>query len=255
MRRHRLSFSRILPCLYWARPDVEYREEPAGRPARVGTLVHRLAEAYVKGCTVEHKDVDLHELAEAQSIFSGPLKGWLDTWKASPGEHFVEERLRYDAERHAVFPAPRRDDAAYTPPGPMQLTGELDFVTVLDGCADVIDLKTGQKRYTNESQLSGYAVVAERRWGVKRVRTAFLYAKKTKIALDPSTELDADRLEAEAGVLRRTLRVLPTAEPVKGEHCYRCPMGKGRFGVCPAWPNNEYVAPEPPADTQDVWAF
>lgn len=252
MRAHRLSFSRLLSCLYWARGDVECPDDPPGRPARIGTLVHRMSEERVTGVPFDRSKADLHELAEALSIFSGPLTGWIDAWKASPGEHHVEARLRYDADSHTVKPAPRRTEPNYAPPGPMQITGELDFVTILDGCADVIDLKTGQKRYTNESQLRGYAVLAERKWGVSRARIAFLYAKKTKITLEPWVEMDADRLEAEAGTLRRTLRTLPTAQPVVGDHCWRCPLGKAR---CPAHVSTNWDDREPELLTDDVRLF
>lgn len=232
MIAHRLSLSRLLPCLYWARGDVDCPDDPPGRPARIGTLVHRMAEERVTGVQFDRSKADLHELAEAMTIFAGPLTGWIDAWKASPGRHLAEVRLRYDAEDHRVFECPRRGEPGYVSPGPMQLTGEMDFVTILDDVADVIDLKTGQKRHTDPAQLRSYAVLAERKWNVKKVRVAFLYARKTKVDLEPWTEFDVDTLEAHAGKLLSTLRAVPTAEPIPGDHCYRCPLGKAK---CPAF--------------------
>lgn len=251
-RAHRLSFSRLLPCLWWARGDVECPDDPPGEKARIGTCVHSLAEEHLTGVPFDRSKVALKELAEALSIFNGPLKAWLDAWKISPGEHAVEARLRYDSDDDIVFPVPRRNDPSYEPPGAMQLTGELDLVTVLSDAIEVIDLKTGQKRNSNESQLTGYSVVAARRWNRPVVRSAFLYARKTKVELTPWIEMNTDALDAEAGKLRRALRTLPQATRVKGDHCWRCPMGPRRGGApskCPEW-QDEY-SPPPVSDPHE----
>lgn len=252
MRAHRLSLSRLLPCLWWARPDVECPDDPPGKPARVGTLVHKMAEGHTGiGRTFSQDGVDLHELAEALSIFNGPLKAWVEAWSRSPGDHFVEARIRYDAEEDAVFDAPRRDEPNYQPPGATQVTGELDFVTVLDDAIESVDLKTGRKENSLESQLSAYAILAQRRWNRPVVRSAFLYARKTKVELTPWIEMDTDAVDAEAGKLRRSLRTLPQAERVRGDHCYRCPMGPrrgaGSSSPCPEW-MNDYREPSPPPE-------
>lgn len=254
---HRLSFSRRLPCLWWARPDVDCPDDPPGEKAQIGNCTHALTDEYLTGKTFDRTKYTPHVLAEALSIFNGPLKAWLDTWREQPGQKVVEGRLRYDAEEGRAFPTPRRDEPGYTRPDAMQMTGEIDLVTIYpnEDRAEVIDLKTGQKRYTNESQIRGYSVVVRSRYGVKNVRAAFLYAKKTKLSLDPWTEMDEDALDAEAGKIRRELRTLPQAEPVRGDHCYRCPLGKNRFGRCPEWPENEYREPDPPVYADDVRLF
>jgi hypothetical protein len=251
VRAHRLSFSRLLPCLWWARGDVECPDDPPGEKARIGTIVHRLSEEYSGlGRPFDRSKVDLHELTKALVIFNGPLKGWIDAWKASPGEHFVEARIRYDADADTVFEAPRRDDPNYAPPGAMEMTGELDFTTVLPDAVETVDLKTGKKENSLETQLRGYSVLAARKWGRPLVRSAFLYARQTKIELTPWIEMDADAIDAEAGGIRRQLRTLPEARRVKGEHCYRCPMGPrrgaGRPSPCPSWAPDEYVPLESP---------
>jgi hypothetical protein len=256
VRAHRLSFSRLLPCLWWARGDVDCPDDPPGPKARIGTLVHRMSEAHSGlGRAFTQDGADLHELAEALNIFNGPLKGWVEAWVASPGEHFVEARVRYDADAGDVFDAPRRDDPAYQPPGAMQMTGEMDFTTVLHDAIETIDLKTGQERNSNESQLRGYSVLAARKWNRPLVRSAFLYARKTKVKLTPWIEMDADSLDAEAGKIRRSLRTLPEATRTKGEHCYRCPMGPrrgaGRPSPCPEWQRDEYRPHDPPAGLYD----
>jgi hypothetical protein len=251
MRSHRLSLSKLLPCLWWARADVDCPDDPPGEKARIGTLTHRMSEGHTGlGRSFSQEGVNLRELAEAMSIFNGPLKGWLEAWVVSPGEHFVEARLRYDADDDRVFEAPRREDPNYTRPGPMQVTGELDFVTVTDDAIELIDLKTGQKANSLESQLRGYSILAQRKWLRPVVRSAFLYARKTKVELTPWIESDVDEIDAEAGKLRRALRTLPQAERVRGGHCFKCPMGpkrgrNARPAPCPEW-KNEYVPPEYP---------
>lgn len=256
MRSHRLSLSRLLPCLYWARADVDCHDDPPGPKARIGTLTHGLsAEHSGLWQPFDRSKANPHELAEALSIFNGPLKGWIDAWVASPGEHFVEARIRYDADEDRVFHVPRRDEPGYSPPGAMQVTGELDFVTVTDDAIEVIDLKTGQKANSLESQLRGYSILAQRKWRRPVVRSAFLYARKTKVEPTPWLSMDVDAIDAEAGKLRRSLRTLPTSEPTKGEHCYRCPMGPrrgaGRPSPCPEWQRDEYVPADPPAGLYD----
>lgn len=241
--------------MWWARPEIDIPDDPPGKPALVGSATHALsAEHTGLYRPFDRSKVDPHVLAEALSIFHGPLKGWVEAWVASPGEHFVEARYRYDADEHRAFTVAARGTPEHTHAGTMELTAEMDFVTVLPEHIEVIDLKTGQKRNTNESQLRGYSVVAERVWNRPLVKAAFLYARKTKLELTPWIESDADRLEAEAGNLRRTLRTLPQAQATKGDHCYRCPLGKRRFGLCPEWPHNDYVPPAPPSEPAPDYA-
>ncbi len=248
---HRLSFSRLLPCVWWARPDVDCPDDPPGEKAQIGTCVHGLSEEHLTGKVFDRTKHTMQVLTQALDIFKN-LKPWLDTWKAQPGQKIVEGRLRYDTEDGRAFPTPRRGEDGYTRPGDSQLTGEIDLVTIYpnEELAEVIDLKTGQKRNSNESQLRGYSVVVKARYGVKHVRSAFLYARKTKLDLEPWMEMDEDALDAEAGKLRRTLRTLPQAKPVKGDHCYRCPLGKSRFGYCPEWVVDDRYAPDPIAEAQ-----
>jgi hypothetical protein len=239
---HRLSLSRYalaLKCSYWARPELEWKELPAGKAARIGTLVHRMAEAHAKRRDLLPQAADAAELVEAIRIFNGPLKTWVEVWRDAPADYReAEMRLRYDAATDSVHSAPRRDEPGYTRPGETEVTGELDFVTVRGDEAEVVDLKTGSPRNSNEEQLHGYGLLVSRKWRhIKRVKIAFLYALKTKLTLTPWVTLDVDRLDAEAGKMARTLRRLPLARPVTGDYCdYRCPMGRA---LCPAWGSQE----------------
>jgi hypothetical protein len=236
---HRLSLSRYalaLECSYWARPELTWQEKPPGEPARVGNLIHRFAELHGKRLALEHKDFDeanVHELAKARATFDGPLRGWVEAWRDAPVPSAFELRIRYDARTDTVSEAPRRGEPGYTRPGPSEVTGELDFVANHGDSVDVVDLKSGSPRHVHEEQLRGYALLASRFYRVPRVRVAFLYALKTKLTMTPWVEMDEDALDAEAGRIGRTLRLIPSAEPVPGEHCnYRCPMTKG---PCPYW--------------------
>jgi hypothetical protein len=237
MKSHRLSLSRYalaLECAYWARPDLTWEEKPVGREARIGTMVHRLAELHVLRQPVTLEGAD-DEIAEAERIFGGPLKTWLDVWAqdGEPLSTWVELRLRYDTRKDLVRQVPRRGEPGYERPGPGEVTGELDLVRVYRDFVDVIDIKTGSPRHVHEEQLRAYGVLASRFFGVPRVRISFLYARKTKLTLTDPVELDGDTLDAEAGRLGKTLRRLPLAEPKPGDHCtYRCPMGRA---LCPAW--------------------
>lgn len=238
MSRHRLSLSRYwlaLECSYWARADLQWEEQPSGRAGRVGTICHRFAELCGKTLPFDGDPVleaaDPHELAEAKAIFEGPLRGWVEKWRDAPIPAAFELRLRYDTRIDDVHQAKRRDEEGYEPPGPSQVTGELDFVHNHVDSVDVVDLKTGSPRNVHDEQVITYGLLASRFYRVPKVRVAFLFARKTKLTQTDWIELDADTLDAEAGRLARTLRLLPDARPRLGDHCVRCPMPRSQ---CPA---------------------
>lgn len=234
--RHRLSPSKLKlaeACMYWARPDVIYDDQPTGKKARIGTLVHRMAEAIAAPETVTKAHTeDLDEVAEALSIVNGPLKGWLETWRSEDVPRHVEVSLRYDVETGAVRSYPRRGKPGYERPGMTEMGGEMDLVRCFGDVGEIVDLKTGDPRWFADSQLFSYGVMGAAFFGWKRVRVAFLRALKTKVSMTPWVELDTDALDEQAGKMRRMLRVLPTAPPQPGEHCWLCDARKA--GVCPA---------------------
>lgn len=243
---HRLSLSKYglaLQCSYGFRADVQVPDRPVGKAARVGTLVHRMAELRAKGLDVDGDpmflEADPHELAEAAGIYQGPLSGYVDDWRASPATtRWSELRLRYDAATDSVREVPRRDQSGYTRPGATEATGEIDFAAVYDdGSADVEDLKTGSPRHVDEAQAVAYGVLISRYVpGLTRVRVRYVYARKTKLTTTDWVEMDVDTLDAEAGRIGKVLRMLPTAQatPPKDESIcqYRCPLGRAS---CPAW--------------------
>lgn len=243
---HRLSLSKYglaLQCSCWARPDVRFEEKPVGKAARVGTLVHRLAELHAKRLPIDGDPAfdaaDPHEYAEALAIYRGPLSGWIDTWLARDvTSRWAELRLRYDTSTDSVREVPRRGEAGYSRPGPSEVTGELDFMTLLSGgVLEVIDLKTGSPKFVDEAQTVGYGVLGSRfAPGVTQVRVRYLFALKTKLHETDWITMDVDTLDAEAGRISKVLRLLPTAKatpPKDEEICkYRCPMGRGQ---CPEW--------------------
>lgn len=241
MRSHCLSLSRYalaIKCSWWARADVSYPEQPVGEKARIGNVVHALTDGYVKtGATAlneaQSAKYSPHELAKGYTIFAGPLRGWLDSWKAENVPKHTEARLRFDVESGLVRPVPRRGEDGYSRPGPTEVTGEIDLVKDFGRWGRIEDLKTGSKRYTNEEQLRAYGVIAAEHYGWERVEIAFLYALPTKITLTPYVTMTEDDLDIEAGRLRRTLRLLPESKPNPGEHCYLCDAK--RAGACPAW--------------------
>lgn len=239
MRTHRLSLSKRLPCLYWARPDVKCPEDVLGPKGQIGKIVHGLVEHKLTGREFDVSVFDKEVLSDALDIFKGPINRYVEEWALKTGEHHVERRLRYDADDDRVFDVPKRDSKDYLPPGAMQVTGEMDLVRVLDDFIEVEDIKTGKKENTLESQLRAYAVLAAREWNKSHVRARFVYARKTKLDFSNWIEMNLDDIDAEAGAIRRELRTLPMAETVKGNWCWTCPMGPRR-GVsrpspCPEW--------------------
>lgn len=254
MNHHHISLSKwalAKECSYWGRSDVELPRDEPGKPARVGTMVHRLADVYAKTGKVAEpleKD-DLTEFAEAKGIFEGPLRGWIDGWKLLPGEKHTELRLRYDARFDSVGVAPRRDQAGYTRPLPYEVTGELDFVRVAEGVVEVVDLKTGKFSDSAVAQLDAYSMLASRHFGVSAARHYVLYARKTKIVPTVWVEMDADALDAEAGAIVRVLRRLPTVQPTPpadSKACaFICPLGRA---ACPAHADRQSETSMPDAE-------
>jgi len=213
-------------CLYAFRPDVESAPRPPGKEARVGLITHTLAECHVSGRTVSHDDADPHDLATAMGLFQGPFRGWLDsrTWEA------CEIGLRYDAENDRAEKGPRRGEPGYEDVGPMVLPGTLDLVAIADGALWIVDIKTGKKDNAHAEQLYAQAVAASRLYGIARAFVGFVFPRKTKCDEPTWEPLDADRLDAEAGRIRRKLRLIPEAQPVVGRECFFCEAR----AACPA---------------------
>lgn len=213
-------------CGYAFRSDAEVVERPPGKEARVGSITHKLMEAHVNKIDVSHADSDPQELATAMALFHGPLRGWLDSrqWEA------CEIGLRYDAENDIATRGPRRGEPGYDDHGAMVLPGTLDLVAIADGAVWVDDLKTGKQQNAHPEQLYSQAVSASRYFGIYKAFVGFTFARKTKCAEPAWEPLDADRLDYEAGRIRRTLRTIPTAQPVINDGCVYCPARE----ACPA---------------------
>lgn len=230
MRAHRWTMSKaalVYVCSYSFRMDVPVVERPPGRPAQVGSCFHKLSECHVKKENVEAHADDPTIVAEAFALYKSPIQKFLDSrpWTA------CELGLEYNAANDTARQCPRRGEEGYDDVAPMALRGTLDLVHVDGDTADVVDLKTGKKENSHPEQLYAQAVAVSRFYKVKKVRVAFAYARKTKFDEPVFEELDEDRLDYEAGRIARTLRRLPMAEPVRGDHCWRCDARQ----QCPAW--------------------
>ncbi len=237
----RLSMSRLglaHKCGWGFRPDVTAPERPSGRAAQIGSIVHTLVEAVVNGGAVAN-DVDPTLLSEAKAIYDGPLSGFVEAGKWA----VCEKGYRYDSDNDVCVDGPRRGEKGYEDHGERVLKGTVDLVAI-EGCSGwVLDVKTGAPPKDPE-QLYGQAVAVSRRFGLKTVRIGYARALKTKMELLNEEVLDADRLDYEAGRIRRLLRVLPESEPTPGDWCHWC----NAWQVCPkgGGRRDEYVDPDPP---------
>lgn len=212
-------------CSYGFRSDVEQYPRPSGREARIGTLVHSMAEAFVMGEPAPDRG-EPTELAAARELFSAPLQAYLGAQKWTNWEI----GLRYNAETDTTERAPRRGEPGYDDVGAMVLPMTLDGVSLEGDCVTVLDLKSG-KLVSDTEQLRAQAVAASRLYNAKRAKVGYLYARKTKCDEPVLTELDEDALDVEAGRIGTLLRRLPMTEPVPGDHCWRCDARPG----CPAY--------------------
>lgn len=229
-----------LLCSYSFRDDVKTEERPPGEAARVGSLTHGLVEAYVASRSVAATVIDNAELEKAKRIFHGPLKDYLDAraWDV------CEVGIRYDAENDVAVDGPRRGQPGYDDHGPMIMKGTLDLGRIEGDTGRVEDLKTGSERNAHEEQIIAQGVAFARRHNLRRVFVGFLFAKVRSCPEPKWIELDADRIDYEAGRIRRHLRLLPESKPQPGDHCWRCDLGKAK---CPAW---ELTVPK---DLEEAW--
>lgn len=207
-------------CAWSFRLDSPRHEREPGAAARIGTLVHTIVEARAKGVDAR-PDVlapmaDPTELAEAAALASPSLLAFVTSrkWTAS------EIGLVYDARSDVARVGPTRA-SGYGSVGAHELPGTLDLVEVRDECVDVLDLKSG-KLVQDREQLYGQAVAAARFYGVSKARVGYLYARKTKCDEPQWEELDADRLDEEAGRIAKLLRHLPVSKPVANPDCWKC---------------------------------
>jgi hypothetical protein len=217
-------------CLYGFRADATRLARPSGDAAQVGSVVHDMADRRVKKLAPLSRSMTVYSgdiIEKAADLFKGPIGPWLDSrpWTAS------ELGLRYDAENDSTVVGPRRGEPGYEAHGAMVLPGTLDLVHVVDREAWVPDLKTGKKDNAHPEQLYAQAVAVSRLYGVTTVHVGFAFVRK-RLSPEPQWEtLNEDRLDEEAGKIRRALRMLPTAEPKRGDWCWRCDARP----ACPAF--------------------
>lgn len=237
MRAHWWSASKVdlgLTCLYWAKERPPKR--PPGIEAARGTAVHKAAENYLRELPLPALDAD-------GAAYWATLKGWLDT--RSPATH-VELPLLYDTENDTADLCEVGENAHdYLNVGPMDIPMRLDLAWTGDDLHPaIVDIKTGSRSNVSPAaenlQLATQALAFSRYWNSERIDVGLVFPLKTKIHEDWHT-LDADALDAHAGLLHKRLKMLPTAEPVRGPHCWRCPIGPHRDhkSTCPAWEKEE----------------
>lgn len=231
MKAHRLSMSRLglaRKCLYGFRGDVPVTPRVVGAPARIGSCAHNILARRVKPDLPEESYTQ-DERNFAQAIADGPVTQLI----ASIPWDVVEQGYRYNAETDTAELGPRRGQPGYEDVGPMVLPGTLDFAkgpkSSVPDLHYVRDLKTG-KPPEDSAQLYGQAVAYSRVTGATAVDVAYIRALKTKCEVLNQEILDADRLDEEAGRIRGLLRMLPTSEPVPGDHCWKCDA----WQACPA---------------------
>lgn len=205
-------------CAHGFREDVESVERPSGIEAQIGTGAHSLVEDWYHGRTARSLGADIVDKATrhaAQAI------KWLEPRRARI--LFCEIGLRYDAENDRGTDGPRRGEPGYSPLDAMLIPGTLDLaLRGEDGVLEVLDLKTGQKKYAHEDQVYTQGLALARKLRETRVRVGFLFAKLTKCDEPVMRELDENALDVHAGILHGLMRHLLVARPEAGEWCWRC---------------------------------
>lgn len=227
-----------LLCLYWARPEVAHPVRRMGEAALRGINVHKASENH-------HHGRPPPALDNAERAMWEQLKLWLG--QRPPASH-AELALIYDAE-HDTARVCRTGETErdYLDVGPMSIPMRLDLAWAgpSDAARPVaVDIKTGSRSNTapaeSNVQIATQGLALARLTGARSAGVGLIFPLRTKSHYDPH-QLDADALDAHAGVLHQRLRALPTAAPERGSHCWRCPIGPTRDepATCPAWAREE----------------
>lgn len=227
---HTLSMSKVnlaLLCAYSFRSDVDTHPRPSGVQARIGTGAHGRVEDWFH--RLDPRTLD-EEIRDKATRHAEQLIKWL-----TPRRErilYCEIGLRYDADNDRAEIGPKRGELGYHDVGPMVLPGTLDLaLRGEDGVLEVIDTKTGQKKYVHDDQVDVQGLALARKLGENVVRVGFIFPRLTKCdepEMRTLTELDMD---LRAGEMHNLMRHLPMAEPNPGEWCWRCDAR----ATCPAY--------------------
>lgn len=216
-----------LLCAYGFREDVETHDRPAGKPARRGTGAHGLVEDWFWRRPPRALDEDI--AVEARRI-ADQLIAWLEP-KRDRIIH-CEVGLRYDAENDRAEFGPKRGEPGYGDVSQMILPGTLDLaLRGVDEVLEVIDVKTGQKKYVHDEQVDVQGLALARKLNERVVRVGFIYPRLTKCDEPEMRTLDENKLDLQAGELHDLMRRLPISEPAPGEWCWQCDARP----TCPAF--------------------
>lgn len=228
--KHTLSMSNVnlaLLCAYSYTGSVELSPRSPGAKTRRGTGAHGLIEDWFWKRTPRAVDEDV--AGEARRIADQMIR-WLEP-KRDRILH-CEVGLRYDAENDDSTVGPKRGEDGYADVGAMVLPGTLDLVLRgEDGVLEVLDVKTGDKRYVHNEQVETQGLAVARLLREKRVRVGFVYPRLTKCDEPEMWEMDETSLDVHAGIVHGLMRHLPVAQPEPGEWCWRCDARPN----CPAY--------------------
>lgn len=234
---HRLSMSKVnlaLACAHSFRLDVESTERPPGLPARIGTGSHGRVEDWY------HRNEPrllAPDIADKAARIAARMIEWL-----TPRRDrilYCEIGLRYDAENDTAVIGPKRGEPGYGDVEPMVLPGTLDLaLRGEDGVLEVLDVKTGQKKYVHDDQVDVQGLALARMLGETTVRVGFIFPRQTKCDEPEMRTLTENDLDLRAGSTHGLLRHLPVAQPEPGEWCWRCDARPS----CPAHQSERAIA-------------
>jgi hypothetical protein len=216
-----------LLCAYGFRKGVEVTERPSGIEARIGMAAHGLVEDWYHEAPPRALEPDV---ADKATRIAKQLIAWLEPRRDRI--IFCETGLRYDAENDRAAEGPKRGEPGYADVPPMVIPGTLDLaLRGEDGVLEVIDVKTGQKRYVHNEQVDTQALALARKLRETTARVGFIYPRLTKCDDPELRTLDENDLDVHAGILHGLMRHLQVAKPEAGEWCWRCDARPG----CPAY--------------------
>lgn len=213
-RPHRASGSSVgllRHCTYAFRADVKVPWEESGPAAKRGTRVHNAIESYLRDGEIVTLDHDAE-----RNMFASFLT-WHDAHPVA--QWAVEIPMVLDVETRTVRVLPRVEHRDYGDIKPSEIPMTIDAVAYGRNRARYYDWKTSTKGEHSDQLMTGALALSLASDAYSDVSAAPVYVLEQAAHTGDVLEPDALDLDAHEAMLRRQLRVLPTADPTPGPWC------------------------------------
>lgn len=214
----------LLPfCAYWARDEVPADPFRSSEAADTGKLFHAWAEAEVSPDALTPEEAPLANVQRAEALIDAFPRWWAsfhqDRWFRAEVPLLYDWQTGLSREMPRDWVRGKRERGANEIPAIIDLIGVVDSETI-----GVWDYKTGSEVGAPEAswQLLVCAVAACKQYGARRARVGFIYPRSRDPYKVKEADVSALDLFDFATELRERMASRHSAQPVRGDHCWRC---------------------------------